>query len=341
MRIPCDYYDGRTSTRVDATLALAGARVAVEADGIPLEFGADDIYVPPRVADTPRHIRLPGNASCVVRDNDALDALQARLGHYAARRRPVVDAPHRLAQALEGRLIGVLGCLAAIAALLFAFARWGAPLVGDFLITATPREVDATVGAEVLRGVDQLLFEPSALAEPQRQAVQGAFDQASASLGVDARLEFRQGKRTGANAFALPGGIVVITDEIVALAEHDEELVAVLAHELGHVRGRHVMRQLARTSVLFVVWSAVTMDTGLGALSAVAPEHLVALGYSRDFEREADRVAFDYLHSRGIPATRLQDILQRLQRQTCADCTVPPWLSSHPPTAERVAESGP
>ena len=340
MKIACDYYDGELSVRRPATLTIAGpGRIAIETAEARHEFASGTAYIPVRVADTPRHVRLPDSASCVVYDNDALDALHARFGKDAFRRRPWVDAPHRLASAFERRWTGVATALALLAVLLYAAARWGAPLLGDALVAITPPEAETVAGEQFLNGLDRLIFDPSGIDRQKRGALAAAFEQARASLGVEARLEFRGGERIGANAFALPGGIVVITDELVVLAKHDEELIAVLAHELGHVKERHAMRMVARTSLLFVIWSAVTADVSVGAISAIAPEQLVTLGYSRDFEREADRIALEYLRVRDISASRLTDILRRAERAVCANCKIPSWLSTHPPTDERIADA--
>ncbi len=61
-------------------------------------------------------------------------------------------------------------------------------------------------------------------------------------------VEFRASPIIGANAFALPGGIVIVTDQLMQLAEHDDEILAVLAHEIGHVKHRHVLRGLPQDS---------------------------------------------------------------------------------------------
>ena len=151
---------------------------------------------------------------------------------------------------------------------------------------------------------------------------------------ADTELRFYSGRRLGANAFAVPGGTVIITDELIELAEHDEEIIAVLAHEVGHVAGRHVMQRLAQTSSMLVVWTAFTGDVSVAALSILGPDQLVAMSYSRNFERDADRFAFDYLERAGIPPTRLGDILRRLERMS-GTAGMPVWSSSHPGAEER------
>ena len=91
---------------------------------------------------------------------------------------------------------------------------------------------------------------------------------------------------------------------------------------------------VAQSAAVLVIWTAVT-DPTLATLAGVAPARLLELSYSRDFEREADEIAFDYLTRKGIPRTRLQDLLKRITA-TCGDrCNRQTWLSSHPPVEER------
>ena len=99
--------------------------------------------------------------------------------------------------------------------------------------------------------MDSVFFEPSQL-HPARQAkLRSQFSSMQRELGdgPKLRLELRHGgSEIGPNAFALPAGIVVVTDELVLLAQHDEEIESVLAHEIGHVMHRHSLRMLLQGS---------------------------------------------------------------------------------------------
>jgi Zn-dependent protease with chaperone function len=115
---------------------------------------------------------------------------------------------------------------------------------------ALPHEFDQQLGREALALLDDLVFEPSQLDAPTRTRLTARFDElarATRSKGA-VRLRFRASPKIGANALALPSGTVVMTDELVLLARHDEEVVAVLAHELGHVHGRHALRSVLQQS---------------------------------------------------------------------------------------------
>jgi Zn-dependent protease with chaperone function len=141
-----------------------------------------------------------------------------------------------------------------------------------------------------------------------------------------------------------PSGIVVLTDELVKIAKNDDEIVAVLAHELGHVERRHTMRHILQSSATGLVMATLTGDIlSVTSLSATLPTALVEAKFSRDFEREADDAAARYLKTNGIPLRRFADILQRLQTEYDKKTgkgkeeeTFTGYLSTHPQTRERI-----
>ena len=352
--IPCRYYDGRTSQRRDAALTL------LPGDGLVVAHSDADerlvyrtVRLPDRIADTPRFVHLPDGGLCEVLDNDALDAAQARAWSGNETRAARFG---RLRHRLDSTWRGAAAALAVTAAILYSFTEWGAAAVATVAVSATPPEVEAVIGENALSLLEQIrILEPSRLPPDRRNELLAAFEAMRAEAGVeDADLRFHA---VGVpNAFALPGGAIVLTDELVALAENDEEIVAVLAHELGHVAGRHAMRRLAQTSSMLVLWTAFTGDVSVAALSFLGPDRLLAQRYSRSFERDADRFAFDYLLGAGISPTRLGDILERLggaggsegagredgagaggnEDAGAGGSNLLDWLSSHPGAAERA-----
>lgn len=121
----------------------------------------------------------------------------------------------------------------------------------------------------------------------------------------------------GANAFALPGGIMVVTDEIVTLAKNDTEIIAVLAHELGHVKQRHAFRQSLQGLLSGLILAAVTGD--VSSVGSGLPAVLMQMRYSREHETEADMFALNALQKACLPTKAFADILQRLQAQANGD----------------------
>ncbi len=149
------------------------------------------------------------------------------------------------------------------------------------------------------------------------------------------------------NAFAMPGGYVYVTRNLVALMNNEAELAFVMGHEVGHVAANHAQKRQTRsviTSVGAALLGAITGSNTLGSLAGQGAQ-LYTLGYSRDQEREADSLGVRYLARAGYDPSAGASILAALEAQTTLDARLAgrdnrapsTWLSSHPATAERVA----
>jgi len=138
------------------------------------------------------------------------------------------------------------------------------------------------------------------------------------------------------NAFALPGGTVVLTSALIEGAETPDSIAGVLAHELAHVEERHVMSHMVRASLLSAAWSVAVGDyAGLMLLDPSTAFEIVNLRHSRADEAEADRGAARRLDAAGISRQGLIDFFGDLREKTD---WVPEWLSNHPTSAHRAAE---
>src|SRR5207253_5111075 len=121
----------------------------------------------------------------------------------------------------------------------------------------------------------------------------------------------------GANAFALPSGIIVVTDDLVRLSRSDDEVLGVLAHELGHVKHRHTMRRLLEGSATALIIAGVTGDVAsTTSLAAAAPTLLLQTRHSRDNEREADADAVQTTRRADPDPTHLARIRTRTERNS-------------------------
>lgn len=164
-------------------------------------------------------------------------------------------------------------------------------------------------------------------------------------------LRFHVVNDSAINAFALPGGYVVIHSALILRAQSAAELQGVLAHEIAHVTEQHGLRAVIRSTGLYVIAQTLLGDaSGLAALAANAGPLLLNQKYSRDFEREADREGYDLLtrariDPRGLTAffatvqaeekkqkEKITDENARRAMEAAQD-----FLATHPDTAERIA----
>jgi len=241
--------------------------------------------------------------------------------------------------------LAVLAAVLLIVSLSVWFEREGASQLVRIALPWLPRGIDVRLGDAVEAQIEATWLRPSELAEPRQQALQMRFAAllaATPGIGEPApRLSFRRsagtaaGQGAGFNAFALPNGRIVLLDGL-AEALSDEELVAVLAHELSHVQRRHSMAALLRAVGLVAVGGAV-----LGDFSAVAAQmvaSLKVLQHSRDAEREADHDASLALRRLGLPAAHLVSVWQKFADKagTAGGASSADWLSTHPSTEERL-----
>ncbi|HXJ36334.1 MAG TPA: M48 family metalloprotease [Candidatus Eisenbacteria bacterium] len=143
------------------------------------------------------------------------------------------------------------------------------------------------------------------------------------------------------NAFAVPGGYVFVFAGLLEKAASDDEIAGVLGHEMGHVRGHHIVRQQATGTVwtaaalLGVLLSVVNPVLGAGAIAAA---QTAQLKYSREFEQEADYLGLGTMSQAGYDPHSLASFFkQLLVEQRVNPAGVPPYMLSHPVTEERVA----
>jgi len=325
------YFDGQRAQRHEVTLVLSGGMMKIVGREVDAEFEARRVRISTRIAATPRWIYLPGGGACVTEDNDGVDRL--------VRERPTQRVLHRL----EAHPAFAVLAVVLVAALFWAIVDRALPFAAARVAEHIPTEAEATLGREALAGMEQFWLQPSQLAPQERAALAGKFESLAALAGEAPayRLEFRSSPLIGANAFALPSGIIVLTDELVKLAQADEEVLAVLAHELGHVRHRHVMRRLLEGSAIALLVAGVTGDVASAtSLAAAAPTLVLQTKFSRDNEREADAYAIDLLRRAGIEPRHFGAILARMEAQAPRGPMLPTFLSTHPATDERKALSG-
>ncbi|MFY3386247.1 M48 family metallopeptidase [Paracidovorax sp. MALMAid1276] len=229
-----------------------------------------------------------------------------------------------IAQRMQTRWPVLLGVTVAAAIGLTLFYRYGTPWAATQLTRFVPLSWEVAMAENALQQMDDGTLKPSKLPKERQDQLKARFDtlvqQAPKTLHryPDYRpplsLEFRSGM--GANAFALPGGKIVMTDGIVKAAADkgmdDTALVGVLAHEIGHVMHRHTTRMVVEQGVL-----NIGLGLALGDVSAIVSTGasvLTGLAYSRSHEREADCYAIAVMRHAALPTAPMGRLLLAIAR---------------------------
>lgn len=137
------------------------------------------------------------------------------------------------------------------------------------------------------------------------------------------------------NALAAPGGHIVVFKKLLTEAISPDEVAGVLAHEMGHVISRHPTEAVARSMGISLVFNVLLGGMGSGATGALG-QALVSSAYSRDAERDADRIALDILGGAQISPKDFAGFFDRISELEGDTANALSFISSHPPSDERA-----
>lgn len=273
-----------------------------------------------------RRLDFPGGSSFDTTDNDAVDQIARGSGLI-----------HRLEQSWRLALIAI-ACVGAASA---AFILYGIPASAGWLARHTSQSIAHYTEQQTLESLDKLALHASKLTPQQQQHYRQLFAAVAARSPRGANgyhLLFRDAPAIGPNAFAIPGGSVIMTDQIIPLIKRDEEIQGVFAHELSHVDRAHGLQRIYQAALVPAAIAFVTGDASqLGHFASILPGILLQSAYSREFEQQADDDAAGTLRRMGKNPGALADLLERMERKVCGPKQCGPnWLGSHPATAFRA-----
>jgi predicted Zn-dependent protease len=229
--------------------------------------------------------------------------------------------------------------LGTMSAALIAATYFGVPRAAEEIAPHIPPEVEARIGTRYYQSV--LRVWPACTQQPR--ASHALKDLATRLLGptklpfdvtvdvIEMRIE---------NAFALPGGHVLFTRQMIDRMNSSDELAGVLAHELGHVVEHHAMIgviQQTGMSVLLQVLTGGSSGSGEAVLNTAG--ELATISFTRRLEGRADAHGLAMLKAAHINPAPIADLFERLEKAHPDDTgfTLPAFLSSHPPTPDRIA----
>lgn len=334
-----EYFDGQSSTCQQVNLKLEASELIIAGEQLELQLPLADVRLSDALGNVTRSVYLPDGGKCEIRNPAFATALQKKIGSGR-----FFSQVHRFETSLK--LAGFALLLTGI--LVWAFIRFGIPVLAERMAYAIPPAAEIRMGKEAFEFLDRSVFTETGLPEWRQDEVNELFVQILSGMEQDQRdyrLMFRESDALGANALALPGGTVIVTDGFMELVDQDEELIAVLAHEIGHIRHRHALRKIIQDSTAGLLIATLTGDiVSASSLAAALPTMLIDAKFSRDMEREADDVAAEYMQQQGIPLRHFANILLELQASARGDqdeegedFQALQYLSTHPATRERVS----
>jgi predicted Zn-dependent protease len=236
--------------------------------------------------------------------------------------------------------------------LFFGFAfnvpATGLPDLGDVVgIDDFSPAQERQLGEEIMREVRR---DPAWLDDPEVEEYINRLGQrlVAASSDPGRAFEFFVVKDPMLNAFALPGGYIGLHTGLIIAAQSESELAGVVAHEIGHVTQRHIaqligkQKQMSMVMLASILAAIAARDSRIGeaaVASGVAGATQAQLSYSRDFEREADRLGLQTLEAAGFDVRGMAGFFERLQRATrLYENNAPAYLRTHPLNTERIAD---
>ncbi len=325
-----EWHPPGSSRSVPARLHADGDGLAVTAgDTVLASSAVDRVEISPRVGSIPRRLTFPDSSVFETGDNDGVDAwLRQHKGAHTG-----------LIHGLEAFRPRLIAFTLAVVLLTLAIFRYAVPVMVEVAVWVTPPFVPQMIGAGALSSLDGTLLKPSKLPDDRKTKLSAEFQKLAAVSegGADAyKLEFRDGGPIGPNAFALPDGSLIVTDDLIRLAEGDDVMVlGVLGHEIGHVEHKHTLRQIYRMAGVTSLILLVAGDVGSSVQDILTQgSAILALSYSRDAEAEADRRSVELMRAAGYDPTALARFFTRLEATT-GDHSDTSMLATHPGTPAR------
>ena len=321
------YYDGQTAARESVTLTLEGARLRISrSDGSTLLWPLSLIRQTQGTLSTEQiRIEFGEEPTQAVLVNDARFAAEIRAASPAARR----------TFRRQWKTYQVLSWSAGALVILTALYIWGGPAAATWVANRLPPSWDISMGQSFARHLSRTgRVCAHADSVPELASLVSRLVDASGRTPYEFHVYVL--RDTLVNAFAVPGGFLFLNAGLIDAARTPEELAGVLAHEIQHVTLRHSTRAILRELPLRVAFASLAgagIESGASTMVSIG-----ALSYRRADEAEADREGMRLLHAANVDASGMISFMRTLDEKHDGPPELARYLSSHPRTADRIAE---
>jgi Zn-dependent protease with chaperone function len=271
------YFDGKTARAQPAKIAIQNDHIAIFRESAPpLRHLLAHARIDEAFKGAAQRIDLGGGALLEVKDSAALQLELDRVGKKLS-----------MVQNAQNSWAWVAGCLVALVGFIVIGYLYLIPLASKHVASWLPESADRALGDQAWPLIEAQMFNPSKLSAERQKAL-------------------------GPNAIAVPGGRLIMTDELVALSKNDDALMGVLLHELGHIKYRHSMRNIIQAAAVTAVISVWLGD--VSSLVTAIPAAMASMKYSRDLETEADDFAIRSMRALKIPGQATADLFTELEK---------------------------
>jgi len=318
------FYDGTDATSHAAEVRFDGTTLVIEAAGQTHAWPTSELAVDID-RDQARVSRRRSDARLVLA---TADWRQLTAGHRQVRRHSAAGG--------GPLVIGLVVAAAATGLLVFV----GIPMASGPLARATPIDYEARMGENYNAQLSGIF--PACEGEAGQAALQRLADQLADQTQSPFPIQARAVHAPMINAFALPGGHVLVTGDLIEAAETPDEVAGVLAHEIAHVERRHVMQGVWRSLGAGMLLDLVVGGgTGAGQQAVLLAGQASELSFGRAAETEADERGRAYLHAAGMSSRGMGDFFERMAEEEMETPEqvdeVSEWWMTHPNTDRRIA----
>lgn len=290
-------------------------------------FDFSNLVLSDRIGSANRKITFSDGSIFETSDNDGIDVLFNNTS---------------LIHSLESKWRWAVSAVILFLVVGFTTVRIGFPWASKEIAYALPIYVNEKLSEGTLEFLDEYLLDESDLPQAQQDEVYKNFYKLVDALEdkeFNYRLHIRKMGQES-NAFSLPSGEIILTDELLKTAENKEQIDSILLHEIGHVKYRHGLQQVVHSSLISTAISMMTSDlTVLEDLLVVMPVFLVESNYSRSHEYEADNFLFGKMIELDMDPIHFANILGEITKDDGIDDNLEKsiqYFSSHPETLERI-----
>lgn len=296
-----------------------------------------DLRFSDRIGSINRKVFFDSGTQFETPENDRIDELLSSANHK--------NTVSTTVSRLESSWTIAIGSILGTALLVLSFFKFGLPAAADYAAHKIPVSASENLSDGALDLLDEFLFKDTTTTASKQEEITNRFNGYISSIedtgGFNYSLHFRDIPGT-ANALALPGGDIVLTDELIKLTT-DEELDSIILHEIGHVVQRHGLEGVIKGATM-----AVLVNIALGDLSTVAEltasttTFFMQSSYTRSAESEADEYSFTQMERLNIDPIHFATAMQKITLQSGSeqrDSEATEYLSSHPSTDSRIKKA--